>query len=124
MNNKDANQEPATPPESLPELLGRLAKSSAAVVHNEIDLVLQQFREKGRAVLGGILLVATGAIFGVAGLVSLCAAAIIQLTAYMPAAIAALVTGTAVAFVGVVIAFIGYRQLKSRSVTPRAEAKT
>jgi uncharacterized membrane protein YqjE len=112
MNNTGANQDPATPPESLPELLGRLAKSSAAVVHNEIDLVLQQIREKGRAALGGILLVATGVVFGVAGLVSLCAASIIQLTAYMSPAIAALVTGTAVGFVGIVIALIGYGQLK------------
>lgn len=112
MNSKGANQDRAAPPESLPELLGRLVKSTAAVVHNEIDLVLQKTREKGRAVLGGILLVTTGAVFGVAGLVSLCAASIIQLTAYMAPAIAALVTGTAVAFIGIVIAFIGYRQLK------------
>lgn len=118
MNNKGADPEPATPPESLPELLGRLAKSSAAVVHNEIDLVLQQFREKGRSVLGGIVLVAIGAVFGVAGLVSLCAASIIQLTAYMSPAIAALVTGTAVAFVGIVIAFIGYGQLKKSIRNP------
>lgn len=118
MNNTGANQDPAPPPESLPELLGRLAKSSAAVVHNEIDLVLQQIREKVRAVGGGVLLVATGAVFGIAGLVSLCAASIIQLTAYMSPAIAALVTGVAVTFVGIVIAFIGYRQLKKSIRNP------
>jgi hypothetical protein len=118
MNSKGANQEPATPPETLPELLGRLARSSAAVVHNEIDLVLQQIREKGRTVRGGIVLVATGAVFGIAGLGSLCAASIIQLTTYMSPAIAALVTGLAVVFVGIVIAFIGYGQLKKSIRNP------
>ncbi|OHB24625.1 MAG: hypothetical protein A2X84_11250 [Desulfuromonadaceae bacterium GWC2_58_13] len=118
MDSKGAKQDPAPQPESLPELLGRLAKSSAAVVHNEIDLVFQQIREKGRAVRGGIVLVATGAVFGIAGTGSLCAASIIQLTTYMSPAIAALVTGVAVSFVGIVFAFIGYGQLKKSIRNP------
>jgi hypothetical protein len=118
MDNKSANQDPTTQPESLPELLGRLAKSSAAVVHDEIDLAIQQIREKGRAVRGGIVLVAIAAVFGIAGTVSLCAASIIQLTAYMSPAIAALVTGLAVVFVGIVIAIIGYGQLKKSIRNP------
>ena len=116
MDSKGVNQVPAT--ESLPELLGRLAKSSAEVVQDRIDLFLQQVREKGRAVVGGFVLVATGAVFGIAGLVSLCAALIIQLTAYMSPAIAALVTGLVVIFVGIVIAGIGYGHLKKTLRSP------
>lgn len=112
MNDKGANQNPDTQPESFTELLGQLVNSSAALVRDEINLVLQKIREMGRAIRRGILLVAIGAVFGIAGLVSLCAASIIQLTAYMSPAIAALVTGLAVVFVGIVIAFIGYGQLK------------
>jgi hypothetical protein len=41
---------------------------------------------------------------------SLCAALIIGLTSYMAPVIAALVTGAALALIGVVIAFIGYKQ--------------
>lgn len=111
MNDKGANHNPDTQPESLPELLGRLAHSSAAVVHDKIDLVIQQIRETLRAVRGGILLVAIAAVFGIVGLGSLCAAAIIQLTAYMSPALAALVTGLAVVFVAIVIAFIGYGKI-------------
>lgn len=118
MDSKDANQDPATQPESLPELLGRLAKSSAAVVHDEIDLFLQQLREKGRAVRGGVLLIAIAALFGIGGLGSLCAALILQLTAYMPPAMAALVTGLAVVFVAIVIAAIGYGKLKKSIRNP------
>jgi VIT1/CCC1 family predicted Fe2+/Mn2+ transporter len=43
---------------------------------------------------------------------SLCAALIIELTSYMAPVIAALVTGVALALMGVVIAFIGYKRLK------------
>ncbi len=118
MNGKGVDQNPDTQHESLPELLGRLANSSAAVVHDKIDLVIQQIRETGRAVRGGILLVATGAVIGIVGLGALCAAAIIQLTAYMSPAIAALVTGLMVVFVGIVIAFIGYGKIKNSIRNP------
>ena len=43
---------------------------------------------------------------------SLCAALIICLTAYMAPAMAALVIGVVLALLGGVIAFIGYQQLK------------
>lgn len=118
MNNKSTHQEPATQPETLPELLGRLAKSAVAVIHNEINLVIEQIHEKGRAVRSGILLIAAGAVFGVAGLVSLCAAAIIHVTAYMSPASAALVTGVVVTCAGIVIALIGYGQLKKSIRNP------
>ncbi|MGK2906319.1 MAG: phage holin family protein [Desulfuromonadales bacterium] len=118
MNGKGVKQTPDTQHESLPELVSRLANSSAAVVHDKIDLVIQQFRETGRAVRGGILLIATGAVFGIIGLGSLCAAAIIQLAVYMSPAIAALVTGLAVVFVGFVIAFIGYGKIKQSIGNP------
>lgn len=118
MDSNAANQDAATQPESLPGLLGQLAKSSAAVLHDEIDLFLQQIREKGRAVRGGILLVAAGALFGIGGLGSLCAAAILQLMVYMPPAMAALVTGLGVVFVGIVIAGVGYGKLKKSIRNP------
>ena len=112
MNNKVVNKDPATQRESFTELLGQLANNSAAVVHDEIELVIQGIREKVRAVRSGVLTVATGAVISFAAFMSLCAALIIELTSYMAPVIAALVTGAALALIGVVIAFIGYRQLK------------
>ena len=50
MNNQVANKNSTTQRESLTELLGQLAKSSAAVVHDEIELLIQRIREKVRAV--------------------------------------------------------------------------
>jgi VIT1/CCC1 family predicted Fe2+/Mn2+ transporter len=112
MENKVVNKDPTTQRESFTELLGELANNSAAVVHDEIELVIQGVREKVRAVRSGVLIVATGAVISFAAFMSLCAALIIGLTSYMAPVIAALVTGAALALMGVVIAFIGYKQLK------------
>ena len=112
MNNKVVNKDPTTQRESFTELLGQLASNSAAVVHDEIELVIQRIRETVRAARSGVLLVATGAAISFAAFMSLCAALIIGLTSYMAPVIAALVTGAAFALIGVVIAFTGYKQLK------------
>jgi VIT1/CCC1 family predicted Fe2+/Mn2+ transporter len=112
MNNKVVNKDPTTQRESFTELLGQLANNLAARVHDEIELVIQGIREKVRAVRSGVLTVAIGVVISFAAFLSLCTALIIGLTSYMAPVIAALVTGAALALIGVVIAFIGYKQLK------------
>ena len=112
MNTKAVNKDPTVQRESFTELLGQLANHSAAVFHDEIELVIQRISEKVRAVRSGVLTVATGAVISFAAFLSLCAAWIIELTSYMAPVMAALVTGAALALIGVVIAFIGYRKLK------------
>jgi hypothetical protein len=64
-----------------------------------------------KAVGSGVLTVATGAVISFAAFLSLCAALIIALTSYMPPVIAALVTGSTLALIGIVIVVIGYKQL-------------
>lgn len=113
MSIKSVNKDPAPQQESFPELLGHLAKSSAVVVHDEIELGIQRISEKVKAVRGGVLLIGTGAVIGFGGFLCLCTALIIGLSMYMSPVIAALVTGGALALVSVVIAFMGYRQLKT-----------
>lgn len=112
MNNKEVTKDSATQRGSFTELLGQLANQSAAVVQDEIELVIQRIREKVSAARSGVLTVATGAVISFAAFLSLCAALIIELTSYMSPVIAALVTGAALALIGIVIAFIGYKQLK------------
>jgi VIT1/CCC1 family predicted Fe2+/Mn2+ transporter len=112
MNNKVVNKDPTIQRENLTELLGQLANNSAAVFHDEIELVIQRIREKVRTVRSGVLTIATGAVISLAAFMPLCAALIIELTSYMTPVVAALVTGAALALIGVVIAFIGYKQLK------------
>ena len=104
MNNKVVNKDPSTQRESFTELLGQLAANAAAIFHDEIELVIQRIHEKVKAVRSGVLTVATGAVISFAAFMSLCAALIIALTSYMTPVIAALVTGAALALIGVVIA--------------------
>jgi VIT1/CCC1 family predicted Fe2+/Mn2+ transporter len=116
MNIKVIHKDPATQRESFTDLLGQIASNSAAVVHDEIELVKQGIREKMRVVRSGVLTLATGAAIGFAAFLSLCAAMIIGLTSYMAPLMAALVTAAALAFIGVVIAFIGFKQLKQSTL--------
>jgi hypothetical protein len=116
MNNKAENKDPSTQRESFTELLGQLAANAAGIFHDEIELVIQGIHEKVRAVRSGVLTVAAAAVISFAAFLSLCAALIIGLTAYMAPVIAALVTGATLALIGVVIAFIGYKILK-KSIT-------
>ena len=112
MSDNSVNKDAVAQKESLAELLAQLAKSSAVMVHDEIELVIQRINEMVKASRIGVLLIVTGAVIGFAAFMCLCAALIIELTSYMSPFIAALVTGVTFALVGVVIAFIGYRKLK------------
>ena len=112
MNNKVVKQEPTTQRESFTELLGQLASNLTAVVHDEIELVIHGMREQVTAARSGVLTVVTGVAISFAAFMSLCAAVIIGLTSYIAPVMAALVTGSALAVIGVVIVFIGYKQLK------------
>jgi putative Mn2+ efflux pump MntP len=106
------NKVDPTARESFSELLVQLAKNSAAVVHDEIELFIQRIREMVNGILSGVLLIVIGAMISHAALMCLCAALIIGLTYYMSPVTAALVIGLVFALFGFVIAFIGYRKLK------------
>lgn len=111
MNYKVVNKDVTPQRESFTELLGQLANNLAAVIHDEIELVIQKIREKVRAHRNGIITVVTGAVISFTAFMSLCAALIIGLTSYMAPVVAALVTGAALALIGVVLVFIGCKQL-------------
>lgn len=117
MSNNSVNKDDAAQNESFSELLVQLARSSSVVVHDEIELVIQRIREMIKAARNGIILIAIGAVIGFAAFMCLCAALIIGLTSYMSLVFAALVTGSALAIVGVAIALSGFRQLKKFSDT-------
>ena len=112
MNNKLVNKDNITQRDSFSELLGQLANNSATVVHDEIQLVIQEIREKMTAGRSGVITVVIGAGISFAAFMCLCAALIVWLTSHMTLIMASLVTGAALALVGGIIAFIGYRQLK------------
>jgi uncharacterized protein YlzI (FlbEa/FlbD family) len=123
MSDKSVNKDSAGHDDSFSELLIQLAKSSAIVVHDEIELVIQRIREMAKAARIGFILVATGAVISFAALMCVCGALIIGLTSYMSPVSAALVSGFTFALAGVALVFSGYRQLK-KSVSLRDDTKT
>lgn len=112
MDNKMVNTDPATSRDSLTELLEQLATNSATMVRDEIQLVIQRIREKVSAFRTGAITVVIGAAFIFTAFMSLCAAFIIWLASFMAPVIAALVAVAVLALIGVIITYIGFKQLK------------
>lgn len=98
--------------ESFTELLVQLAGNSAQLVRDEIALAKQEVREDLTKVRSTALIVASGAVLCLLGLMTLCAALVIFLTSYLSPAGAALVTGLGLTTCGIAAAWIGLRQLK------------
>ena len=103
-------------PESIGDMLGGLVTNLAGLIHNEIELVKQQVREKIAEATGGIIMIAIGVGFGLVSLMALCTALVISLTSYMTPVIAALVTGGGLALLAIIMAFTGITYLKKKKM--------
>jgi hypothetical protein len=103
---------------TISELLGELAQSSAALIRDELTLAKQEVREKLSAFRVGLVVVAIGAVIGLVALITLCAAVVIALAAYVGAWQAALIVGTILALTSGVTASVGLRRLKQTSLKP------
>jgi Putative Actinobacterial Holin-X, holin superfamily III len=101
---------------TISDLLGELAKSSAALIRDELTLAKQEVREKLSAFQLGFIVVAIGAVIGLVALIALCAAAVIALAAYVGAWQAALIVGTILALTAGVTVLVGLRRLKQTSL--------
>jgi hypothetical protein len=101
---------------TISELLGELAKSSAALIRDEITLAKQEVREKLSAFQVGLIIIAIGAVIGLVALITLCAAVVIALAAYIGAWQAALIVGIILALTAGVTASVGLQRLKQASL--------
>lgn len=61
MSTKVENKNPASPRESFTELLEQLASNFSSVVHDEIELVVQEVREQVSSVCSGFFTIVAGA---------------------------------------------------------------
>src|SRR5262245_62285513 len=82
------------PDESLGNLLTRLAGQSASLVRDEIALVLQELREKGRALQSPLLVMAMGIFLALIAAGTLAAAIVLALSEYLNPWHAALLVAT------------------------------
>jgi hypothetical protein len=101
---------------TISELLGELAQSSAALIRDELTLAKQEVREKVSAFRVGLVVVAIGAVIGLVALITLCAAVVMALAAYVGTWQAALIIGVILALTAGVTASVGLRRLKQTSL--------
>jgi uncharacterized membrane protein YqjE len=110
--------EAGTQRESISELLVELANNSAALIRDELTLAKQEIREKLSAFQSGLIMTAIGVVIGLVALITLCAAAVIALAAYVNTWQAALIMGAILALTAGVTASVGLRRLKQTSLKP------
>jgi hypothetical protein len=110
--------EAGTQRESISELLVELANNSAALIRDELTLAKQEIREKLSAFQSGFIMIAIGVVIGLIALITLCAAAVIALAAYVGAWQAALIIGAILALTAGVAALVGLQWLKQTSLKP------
>jgi hypothetical protein len=118
MDNEKTIQNPAPQDQSITELLGHVASDIAILFHEEMALAKQEFSEKIQALRNGALMIAIGAVIGLAAFATFLAAFVIWLTSYLAPAIAAVVTGCGLALIGAIIGFIGIRLWQKTTTEP------
>ena len=110
--------------ESFGELLGQLVSHSASLVRDEVKLAKQEMLEELLSFKSGAITLVIGAALVWIALLTLCAAVVMGLSAFMGPGMAALVTGAGLVVIGGVIAFVGFRQLKKTTLKPEKSIRS
>lgn len=99
--------------ETVKSLLTQLASQFATIVRGEIALAVQSLREKLSNLRTAMILLAIAIFVGFAAFIILCAAVVIKLSQIMPAAGAAGLVGAILIAVSLLLAYFGYKKIKS-----------
>ena len=116
--------ESGTEHKSFGELLSELIGHSAAVLRDEMALAKQEMHEKVKQLQLIIVAMTIGAMIVQIALITLCAAAVISLAAFIGLEMSALIIGTGLALIGGVIALSGLRQLRQMNFKPEKTIQT
>ncbi len=112
-------QESGRTRESFRDLLGQLARTSVALLRDEIDLAKLEVQDRVRCALGGLATVVIGVIVAQTAALALGAAAVIGLAPRLGLGTSTLIVGIGLAVIGGVVGFIGVRQLTDTDLIPR-----
>lgn len=105
-------------------LLADLIRHSSSLARNEVLLVKAELSEKISRAGAGAGTLAAAAIFANAALIVLLAAAVIALAGVMQAWLAALIVGAVTALAALILLAKGRRDLRVRSLAPRASVES
>jgi uncharacterized membrane protein len=102
---------------SVSELLGDLSEELRRLANAEVRLAVTEVRRKAKRAGVGVGALGASAVFGVIGLVTLVACAVLALALVLPAWLAALVVGAALLLVAGFAALVGRVELR-RAIPP------
>jgi len=112
------------PEESLGNLLTKLASQSASLVRDEIALVYQELRERGRALQSPLLVMAIGLFLALIAAGTLAAAIVLVLCEYLRPWHAALLVATVSGILSALLIVAGINQLKRKNLKPKLTLET
>lgn len=110
--------------ESLGRMISDLANQSAGLVRDEVALAKQELQEKALLLRSSMILIGTGAFFGLLASLAICTAIIVALAEYTGLWQAALIVGAACAIGAAILAFVGIGKLKNNSLKPQQTIET
>lgn len=113
MNNNATQKDSGSERESIKNLLSQLAAQFASVVRGEIALATQSLREKMSDIRNGLILIAAALLIGLTAFIYLCAAVVIKSAEFMSPAEAAGLVGGVLLAISLLLAFLGYKKIKS-----------
>lgn len=105
-------------------LFADLARETGNLARKEIELAKAEMSEKAGEAVGGIAMIAIGALVALAGLLALLAAAILGLATQVEPWLAAVIVGGVVLLIGLIMAMIGKSRLSARNLRPRRTMKS
>ncbi len=109
-------------PASVATLLSDLMRQTADLVHNETALARNEISQKVSQVESGGVQLLFAAVFGIAAIGALVAAAILGLTLWLAPWLAALIVGAVIAVVALIFLSVGRSKLRAENLPPRATA--
>jgi uncharacterized membrane protein YvlD (DUF360 family) len=110
--------------ESLGTLLSKLAIQSASLVRDEIALVYQELREKGRALQSPLLIMGIGFFLALIGAGTMAAALILALSVYLKPWLAAFLVAIVSGILSVLLLAAGINQFKRKKLKPQLTLET
>lgn len=109
---------------SVGELFAELAHETTTLVRKELELARAELSQGAARMARGMVSVAVGALLALLGLQALLACAILVLTRWVDAWLAALIVGVVVLAIGAVLMLVGRRRLDVTALTPRRTIAT
>lgn len=107
-------------PASLSTLLTDLMRQTADLVHNETALARTEISEKVSQVESGGVQLLFAAVFGIAAVGALVAAAILGLALWLQPWLSALIVGAVIAVIALIFLSVGRSKLRADNLPPRA----